>query len=229
MSQRVSKVIMPRSAEFGHLLGKSMQTERSRPRAVPAPAMTPSSEVALAAAMRAAQEGDANAYRTLLRDCVPAVAAMARAQGVRGAAVDDVVQEALLTVHRARATYDPARPFLPWLRAITQRRAIDAIRRGARRPQEVYDPYAFESQPDAGPSPSDGLESHCRGRRLAAAVAELPDGQRQAVEHLAFRELSLDEASALTGRSKGALKVNLHRALKSLRSVLTPGSGSGND
>jgi len=218
---------MPRSAEFGHMPGKPMQTERSGPRAVGARAMSPSSEVALAAAMRAAQEGDANAYRTLLRDCVPAVAAMARAQGVRGAAVDDVVQEALLTVHRARATYDPARPFLPWLRAITQRRAIDAIRRGARRPQEVYDPYAFESQPDAGPGPGDGLESHYRDRQLAAAVARLPDGQ--AVEHLAFRELSLDEASAVTGRSKGALKVNLHRALKSLRSALVPGSGNGDD
>jgi hypothetical protein len=34
-----------------------------------------------------------------------------------------VVQETLLTVHQARRTWDPARPFLPWLRAIAQRRA----------------------------------------------------------------------------------------------------------
>lgn len=52
-------------------------------------------------------------------------------------------------------------------------------------------------------------------------MAALPDGQRQAVEHLGLRELSLDETAALTGRSKGALKVNLHRALKALRASLT--------
>ncbi len=57
---------------------------------------------------------------------------------------------------------------------------------------------------------------------LAAAVARLPEGQRQAVEHLALRELSLAEASTMTGRSTGALKVNLHRALKALRAALSP-------
>ena len=46
---------------------------------------------------------------------------------------------------------------------------------------------------------------------------DLPDGQREAIEALALRQLSLDEASLLTGKSKGALKVNMHRALKTLR------------
>ena len=83
-----------------------------------------SQDQALASDMAAAQAGDAEAYRRLLRDCLPVIAGMVRAQGVRADAVDDVVQDVLLTIHRARATYDPARPFLPWLRAITQRRAI---------------------------------------------------------------------------------------------------------
>ena len=38
---------------------------------------------------------------------------------------------------------------------------------------------------------------------------------------LALRERSLDEASGATGRSKGALKVNLHRAIQALRQVMT--------
>ena len=66
----------------------------------------------LSAAMAAVQAGDAEAYRRLLHDCLPVIAGMARAQGVRPEAVDDVVQDVLLTIHRARATYDPARPFL---------------------------------------------------------------------------------------------------------------------
>ncbi|WP_284246670.1 RNA polymerase sigma factor, partial [Methylobacterium haplocladii] len=64
------------------------------------------------------------------------------------------------------------------------------------------------------------VEERERNSRLARAVAALPEGQRQAVEHLSLRERSLTEASALTGRSTGALKVNLHRALKALRSAL---------
>ncbi|WP_336485993.1 sigma-70 family RNA polymerase sigma factor [Methylobacterium nigriterrae] len=177
-------------------------------------------ETRLSAAMAAAQGGDAAAYRLLLRECLPVIAGMARAQGVRGDAVDDVVQDTLLTIHRARATYDPSRPFLPWLRAITQRRAIDRLRRAGRRPQEVHDPLAYEAEADSGPAPGDALDARERAARLARAVAALPEGQRQAVEHLAFRERSLDEAAALTGRSKGALKVNLHRALKALRATL---------
>ncbi|KAB1079182.1 RNA polymerase sigma factor [Methylobacterium soli] len=177
--------------------------------------------------MAAAQSGDAAAYRLLLRECLPVIASMARAQGVRGEAVDDVVQETLLTIHKARATYDPARPFLPWLRAITQRRAIDRLRRAGRRLQEVHDPFAYETHADAAPGPGARLEVRERDARLAEAVAGLPEGQRQAVEQLAFQERSLDEAAALTGRSKGALKVNLHRALKALRATLSGEKGDG--
>lgn len=113
-------------------------------------------EQELATLMTAAQGGDAAAYRALLKACLPVVSAIARAQGVRGEAVDDVVQDALMTVHRARASYDPARPFLPWLRAITQRRAIDRLRRAGRRPREVNDPLAYEAEVDPGPAPARG-------------------------------------------------------------------------
>lgn len=179
----------------------------------------------LSAAMAAAQAGDALAYRKLLRDCLPVIAGMARAQGVRPESVDDVVQDTLVTIHKARATYDPSRPFLPWLRAITQRRAIDAMRRTGRRPQEVHDPLAYEAHADLGPLPGTSIETRERDGALARAVAALSPGQREAVEHLVFKERSLDEAAAITGRSKGALKVNLHRALKVLRTTLARDKG----
>ena len=62
-----------------------------------------------------------------------------------------------------------------------------------------------------------------QARILAVAVAALPPGQRQAVELLALQERSLDQASADTGRSKVALKVNLHRAIHALRGRLNEG------
>ncbi|MGH1572406.1 sigma factor [Methylobacterium sp. P31] len=114
-------------------------------------------EAQFAAAMAAAQGGDARAYRILLRDCVPVIAATARAQGVPASAVDDVVQETLLTLHRARATYDPARPFLPLLRALARRRSIDHLRRSARRAPEVHAPTACERVADSAPLPSEQL------------------------------------------------------------------------
>lgn len=174
----------------------------------------------LSARMAAAQDGDAASYRMVLRECLPVIASVARAQGVQGAAVDDVVQETLLTLHNARQTYDPGRPFLPFLRAIAKRRAIDALRRRGRRPQEVHDPIAFDTRADDAPAPGAALEADDRKRLLRSAVESLPPSQREAVEHLAFAERSLDETSALTGRSKVALKVNLHRALKALREKL---------
>ncbi len=174
----------------------------------------------LAAWMAAAQEGDAGAYRALLRECLPVIAAAVRAQGVRGAAIDDAVQETLLTLHRARASYDPARPFLPFLRAIAKRRAIDALRRQGRHRHEVHDPEGFEAHRDPGPAPGEGRDREDRRRILTQAVATLPPGQREAVEHLVLAERSLDEATVATGRNKGALKVNLHRALKALRERL---------
>nr|WP_147046032.1 sigma-70 family RNA polymerase sigma factor [Methylobacterium gnaphalii] len=178
-------------------------------------------EETLSATMAAAQAGDAEAYRRLLRDCMPVIAAAARAKGARGDAVEDVVQETLLTMHRARASYDPARPFLPWLRAIAQRRTIDLLRCQSRRPKEVDDPIAYEAHADDGlPEAGQGLMTREREARLAQAIATLPKGQRQAVEQLGLRENSLAEASVLTGRSTGALKVNLHRALKTLRAAL---------
>jgi RNA polymerase sigma factor (sigma-70 family) len=190
---------------------------------------TPSSgEASLATAMQAAQKGDAVAYRQFLRDCVPVISAMARAKGVQGPSLDDVVQDTLLTIHRARASYDPSRPFLPWLRAIAHRRAIDAMRHDSRRPREVHDPIAYETRADDGPPPGHDLEIRARHRAVTEAVAHLPPGQREAIEHIALRELSLEEASVLTGRTKTALKVNFHRALKALRAALSS-SKEGSD
>jgi RNA polymerase sigma factor (sigma-70 family) len=175
-----------------------------------------------AAWMAAAQEGDQAAYQALLRECIPLVRAVARGQGVPAGSAEDVVQEVLLTLHRVRATYDPRRPFDAWLRAIAQRRAIDWLRSaGRRRAREVFAPEAYDAFPDGDAAPPDrGIESAGAAALLGRAIATLPPGQREAVEHLALQERTLDEAAAATGRSKGALKVNLHRAIKALRQRL---------
>lgn len=53
------------------------------------------------------------------------------------------------------------------------------------------------------------------------ALAKLTRGQREAIELLKVRGLSLEEASALAGRSVSALKINVHRAIRALRRSMT--------
>ena len=169
--------------------------------------------------MAAAQAGDRPAYEALLRACIPLIKTVARQQGVAPDGIDDVVQETLITIHRARQTYDPSRSFVAWLRTIAQRRAIDGLRsRSRRHGMETSAPLAYENHADSAANPAEIAEQTSRTAIVSSAVATLPAGQRQAVEHLGLRGQTLTEAAAATGRSTGALKVNFHRALKTLRS-----------
>ena len=178
-----------------------------------------------AALMSAAQAGDAAAYRTLLRECVGLIRTIARQRGTRPDRIDDVVQETLLSLHRALHTYDPERSFVAWLRAIAQRRAVDVARTVSRHGRrEVHSPVAYENYPDPA-APDRAVERVQAGGALRGAIEGLPAGQREAVQRLVIEEHTLSEAAALTGRRTGALKVNLHRALKTLRARLGHGSG----
>lgn len=170
---------------------------------------------AWAAGMAAAQAGNARAYALLLTEATPFVRALARRKCREPDLVEEVVQDVLLTVHRVRATYDPRRSFSAWLAAITARRAIDALRRRGRiRAHETEDEAAFETFPDPQANRED---ADAASQTVAALLAALPDRQRQALELVKVKEMSLAEAALASGQSVGALKVNVHRAIKALR------------
>lgn len=169
--------------------------------------------------MARAQAGDQQAYRALLQAIGPWLRAIARRMlGHEDA--EDAVQEILLVVHGVRHTYEPGRPFKPWLSTIATRRCIDILRRRRREGLRVGDAMALEAEADDGPDPLERLERAQRGERLHAAVAGLSPGQRDAVRLLHLQELSLREAEAHGRQRAGALKVASHRALKALRRAL---------
>ena len=169
--------------------------------------------------MARAQAGDQQAYRALLQAVGPWLRAIARRMlGHEDA--EDAVQEILLVVHGVRHTYEPGRPFRPWLSTIATRRCIDILRRRQREGLRVGDALALEAQADEAPDPLARLEQAQRGERLHAAVAGLSPGQRDAVRLLHLQELSLREAEAHGRQRAGALKVASHRALKALRRAL---------
>jgi RNA polymerase sigma-70 factor (ECF subfamily) len=170
------------------------------------------------ALMVAAQAGDGAAYEDLLRQCVPFVKNVARRRNIAGDRIDDVVQDVLLTIHRARHTYDPSRSFTAWLRVIADRRAIDLVRRtGREQRREVHAPLAFENHADETADPARGIAYADETATVSRVLEALPTKQREAIRYLVLEEHSLADTAVLTGRSKISLKVNLHRALKALR------------
>jgi RNA polymerase sigma-70 factor (ECF subfamily) len=172
--------------------------------------------------MRAAQDGDGDAYRELLTAITPRVRRLIRTRRafLDQQDIEDLVQDVLLSLHAVRHTYDPARPFFPWLLAIVRNRLVDAARRYAR--QKGRELAVDDLDVTFGDLVSNTSDEGAPGdeEALAEAIRRLPDGQRQAIELLKLREMSLKEAAAYTGSSVSALKVATHRAMASLRRAL---------
>jgi RNA polymerase sigma-70 factor (ECF subfamily) len=171
--------------------------------------------------MRAAQDGDADAYRALLTAITPRLRRLIRTRRafLGPDDVEDLVQDVLLSVHRVRHTYDPARPFFPWLLAIVRNRLADAARRYARQKghELAVDNLDVTFSTLASNTSDEGVADD---DALARAIQQLPEAQRQAIELLKLREMSLKEAAASSGSSVSALKVATHRAMASLRRAL---------
>ncbi|HEY8072314.1 MAG TPA: sigma-70 family RNA polymerase sigma factor [Methylocystis sp.] len=171
------------------------------------------------ALMRAAQDGDNLAYAQLLSEILPMLRRVVAHKWPSAPDVEDVVQEILLSVHSVRHTYDPGRPFMPWLMTIATRRVFDAARRRTTR-------SANETTVDVMPETFSGEDTKTEQEisddqeAIRRAMAQLPDGQREAVKLMKLQGLSLHEASAVTGKSVASLKVSVHRAIKTMREML---------
>ena len=95
---------------------------------------------------------------------------------------EDVVQETLVALHRARHTYDVSRPFAPWMYAVCQNRLVDALRAQRRRLLREIQPDLTAEPSARAPQERDALRADVR-----RAVAGLPERQRQVIELLKFR------------------------------------------
>jgi len=175
----------------------------------------------LSSLMRKAQDGDQSAYAALLREVLPILKRVVQARLGFLPVMDreDLVQDILMSLHAARATYDPARPFKPWLMTIAHNRMVDQARRNSRRAANEIsvDEYPADvADADAGAA----TDRYGDPEELRRAIKKLPKGQRSAIELLKLREMSLKEAAQATGMSISALKVSVHRAAKTLRASL---------
>jgi RNA polymerase sigma-70 factor (ECF subfamily) len=168
--------------------------------------------------MREAQAGDHLAYAGLLTLLVPIARRYARGRVGPLPCVEDIVQETLLTIHRARHTYDPRRPFAPWFYAILSSRLIDVMRRERRIGSREQ---GRDELPDAGGSlPTSDPRQEVDIDRVRAALAALPERQREVVRALKLGDESVREVSARLKMSESAVKVTAHRGYRALRRLL---------
>lgn len=167
-------------------------------------------EASLARLAALAQRGDRAAYAAFLGECQ----LWLRRYFVRrvGAEfLDDLVQETLLSVHAKLASYDPARPVLPWLAAIARYRWVDQLRR-------IYKAQECTLEGDVA---EDAEEPEIAARiSLDRLFAYLPPGQVRAIELVKIEGLSVAEAAAASGQSESLVKVNIHRGLKKLATLI---------
>jgi RNA polymerase sigma-70 factor (ECF subfamily) len=195
---------------------------------MPSASQSQQQEAAWVRLMRAAQAGDARCYEQLLRAITPFIRNLARRYCRNPDLAEDVVQEVLLTVHRIRHTWDPGRPFSPWLAAIAARRGIDRIRRDSRISRhEVSDELALETF--ATPAANNDSGALQAAEAIEPLLAALPERQRLALEAVKIRGLSVAQAASESGQSVAALKVNVHRAVKALRKLVGTDEAAGRD
>jgi RNA polymerase sigma factor (sigma-70 family) len=160
--------------------------------------------------MAAAQVGDASAYRTLL-DELSSWLRRYYARRLPPAMTEDAIQDVLLAIHEKRHTYDPARPFGPWLAAIARYKWIDRLRSLKAEASEPLDENI--GVPDHG-------EAVVTGSTFQQLLAELKPSQAEAIRLVKLEGYSVEEASQATGQSISLVKVNIHRGLRRLASMI---------
>ena len=156
--------------------------------------------------MMAAQAGETSAYRRLLVEVGSWLNAYYSRRLPPGMA-DDAAQEALLTLHAKRHTYDPSKPFGPWLAAIARYKWIDRLRamKGAAM-EELSDALAVRDCAEAAQS----------ARSLEALLSRLKPAHANAIRLVKLEGLSIREAADKLGQTVSLVKVNIHRGLKQL-------------
>jgi RNA polymerase sigma-70 factor (ECF subfamily) len=163
--------------------------------------------------MCAAIAGDEAAYRKLLADLSRALRSVVRrgfaGVGIARDDVEDVVQEVLLAIHLKRHTWDMSMPLGPWVLAIARNKMIDDLRRRGRRPEVPVDLTQFEFE---GEDQQASIDAH----DVARVLNRLPERNREIVQSISIDGHSARDVAEKLGMTEVAVRVALHRSLKTL-------------
>ena len=173
----------------------------------------------LRALMIASQSGDAASHRRLLSELAGYLRGYFRNRLLRagrpGEETEDLVQEALLAIHNRRDTYDPSELLTPWVYAIARYKLIDHLRKSQSQVSDV--PLEDASEVMAADDQSANESSIDLGRLLAM----LPEKVRMSIQYVKIDGLTVAEAAARCHLSESAVKINIHRGLKALSTLVS--------
>ncbi|WP_310795044.1 sigma-70 family RNA polymerase sigma factor [Neotabrizicola shimadae] len=163
--------------------------------------------------LRVRDARDRAAFAALFGHFAPRVKAFLMKSGADAALAEECAQDVMVTLWQKAHLYDPARASVAtWVFTIARNRRIDALRR-SRRPEPEELPWGPEPEPDQ----SEAYEAQEDSRRLAAALAQLPENQRDLIQRAYFGDLSQTEIAAATGLPLGTIKSRIRLALDRLR------------
>lgn len=173
--------------------------------------MTPDRAETWEALMRAANRGDAAAYARLLGEIAPVLRGVVRARGAAlgPEACEDVLQEVLLAIHLKRQSWREDAPLRPWLYAIARHKVVDAFRARGQRADLSIEDFAEVLPATDGPDPLAARDIETVLGRLEPRAAEIVRG-------FGIRGESAAETAARLDMTERAVRVALHRALKTI-------------
>lgn len=155
------------------------------------------------------QAGDRNAAAAFIAQISGKVFSYMLANTRDRQQAEDLLQDFWLRVHKARRTYRPGEPVLPWIYAIARRVKTDDYRRRNR--------IASHEVQTGEPPERGSIDGHPARSYMANLLNQLPASQREAVLLLKVNGLTLEEAARATGSTVGAVKQRAHRAFGTLR------------
>jgi RNA polymerase sigma-70 factor, ECF subfamily len=159
-------------------------------------------------------QGDEQAFSELFTRHAPRLEGALRR--MVGSAAGDVLQTTFLSIVRARGRYQKGARFRPWLYTVAINAARDHLRRHRRE-----EPHPTDQLPD-GPAEPAPLPDPGLTRTVEAALAKLPENQREAIVLHRFEGFSFKEIAQLLGVTETAVKVRAHRGYERLRTLLAP-------
>lgn len=170
--------------------------------------------------MTAAQNGDQKAYRQLLEAITPRLKSFLYRRFFNSDAVEDILQDVLIALHRARHTYRPDQPFENWMYGIARHKLVDAIRKQTRIGN--YEAGAENISDLPVTKTEDGTKSSIRqiDNDIRLALDILPKKQRQLVEYTKIQGHSVEETAQKFSMSESAVKTSTHRSLKKMQKWL---------
>ncbi|QFT91390.1 ECF RNA polymerase sigma factor RpoE [Roseovarius sp. THAF9] len=156
---------------------------------------------------------DRAAFQRLFSHFAPRVKAFLMKSGADASLAEECAQEVMATLWQKAHMFDPARASAAtWIFTIARNRRIDAIRK-QRRPEPEELPWGPEQEPDQ----ADALALQQESEKLGAAIAQLPEKQKDLIEKAYFGDLTHSEIAEETGLPLGTIKSRIRLALDRLR------------